>query len=195
MPDYQTVIAIDDEPVHLTGLANSLNRHGVPCQKIYFSGEPEEIEPCPYARLIFADLHLGRGVLGSDPTTDFSVLGALLEDSIRPTGPYLMLLWTMYPDQASALQTFLGRLNDVPKPTAVLPLAKADYLDSDGNVKDEAELMKTVNELAKGWVSSQGGLALAGMWGAIDNNDVDTLVNEIYESRRKNTGRNVEFED
>ncbi len=195
MPDYQTVIAIDDELAHLTGLANSLKSHGVQCQKIHYTGEPEKIEPCPYARLIFADLHLGSGILGSDPTTDFSVLGTLLEDSIRPTGPYLMLLWTMYPDQASALQKFLERLNDVPKPTAVLALAKADHLDSKGNVTDEAELIKAVNELAKGWVSSQGGLALAGVWGATDNHDIDTLVNEIYESRWTDTGRKVELED
>ena len=190
------VIVIDDELDHLAGLANGLNRHGVPCRQVQCDGDLTGIGPWPQVRLILADLHLGRGVLTADPTTDFSVIGALLEEAIRPSGPYLMVLWTMYPDQASALRTFLlERLQGVSKPVNVLPLAKADHLGGDGKVRDEPRLVKTINDLAAGWVRPEGALALLGAWGEIDDQEVDAMVEEIYAARRLDTGRPVELED
>ena len=144
------VMAIDDDRDHLAGVTNSLNGHGVACLQIHFTGDEIEIMPCPDVRIIFADLHLGGGVLGADPTTDFSVIGGLLEETIKPSGPYFILLWTMYPDRAPALREFLEeRLQDVTKPFAVLPLAKADHLDDEGKVKDEGKLIGAINSLTK----------------------------------------------
>ena len=150
-PGSPRVIAIDDEPAHLAVLANSLNRWGVPCFQIPFTEhmavteDMADIEPCPHVRVIFADLHLGGGALAGDHSTDFSTIGALLEDLIKPSLPYLILLWTMYPDQAPGLRTFLAqRLRGVTVPAAVVPLAKADYLDAAGGVRNEAALMKDI---------------------------------------------------
>ena len=144
MPSSPPVIAIDDEPDHLAVLANSLNRRGAPCFQIPFTEDMAEIEPCPDVRVIFADLHLGGGALAGDHSTDFSTIGALLEDRIKPSRPYIILLWTMYPDQAPGLRTFLEqRLRGVTAPAAVVPLPKADYLDA-GGVRDEAALMKDI---------------------------------------------------
>ena len=139
------VIAIDDEAAHLSGLARSLNNHGVACLQVHFTNEPPRIEGCPDVRVIFADLHLGGGALAPDPITDFGVIGALLEDTIRPAGPYCILLWTMYPHQAPALRAFLEeRVQGVTKPFDVIPLAKGDYLDVDGNVRNEDALMARI---------------------------------------------------
>ena len=120
------VVAIDDELEHLEGLTRGLNRHGTACLPIHFTGEPASIPPCRHVRVIFADLHLGGGPPG-DHTQDFSTIGGLLEDTIKPSGPYLIVLWTMYPEQADGLHAFLKkRLQDVPKPFAVQPLDKND---------------------------------------------------------------------
>lgn len=196
MSDSPRIIAIDDEPNHLTGLANGLGRHGMSCLQFHYTGDLAAIKPCPDVRLIFTDLHLGSGVLATDPTTDFSVIGALLEETIKPSGPYLILLWTMYPDQAPALQAFLvDRLRSVTKPAAVLALAKADHLDGDGNIKDEEELMNRVDTLAAAWARPKGALALLGAWSELEDREVDTLIEEIYAARRNDMGRPVELED
>ena len=139
------VIAIDDEPDHLACLANSLNRRGVPCFQIPFTEDLADIEPCPDVRVIFADLHLGGGAPAGDHRTDFSTIGALLEDQIKPSRPYIILLWTMYPVQAPGLRTFLNeRLHDVMIPADVVPLDKANYLDAAGRVRDEPALMRDI---------------------------------------------------
>lgn len=190
------IIVIDDEMEHLVGLADGLDRHGMSCHRVHCEGELAGIGPWPDVRLIVADLHLGSGVLTADPRTDFSVIGGLLEEAIRPSGPYMMVLWTMYPEQAPALRTFLlERLHDVSKPFDVLPLAKADYLDGEGNVRDEPALVKAITDLAAGWARPEGALALLGAWGELDDNEVDALIEEIYASRRGDTGRPVELED
>ena len=190
------IIVIDDEMEHLTSLADGLDRHGMSCHRVHCAGDPGGIGPWPDVRLIVADLHLGSGVLTSDPTTDFSVIGGLLEEAIKPSGPYMMVLWTMYPEQAPALQTFLlGRLQGVTKPFDVLPLAKADYLDADGNVRDEPALVRAITDLAAGWAKPEGALALLGAWGELGDDEVDALIGEIYASRRGDNGRPVELED
>ena len=107
-----------------------------------------------------------------------------------------MVLWTMYPDQAPALGTFLlDRLQGVTKPVNILPLAKADHLDGNGNIRNEAGLVRTIDDLAAGWARPHDILALAGAWGEIDDQEVDAMVEEIYAARRRDTGRPVELED
>ncbi len=95
-PITSKTLVIDDDKVHLMGLANGLDRHGMTCLPIHFAGESTTIHACPDVRIIFADLHLSAGGL----STDFSTIGHLLEDAIKPAGPYCILLWTRYPDQA-----------------------------------------------------------------------------------------------
>ena len=146
MGPAQTIV-IDDEPEHLIGLADTLNRHGMGCRQILFSGNMEDMDPHPDARLIFADLHLGTGVIGSDHKTDFSTIGSLLEGAIKPIGPYAIVLWTLYPKQAQHLEEFLGgRLAGVQKPVCVWPLPKPPHLDEFGRIRDETRLFDKIRE-------------------------------------------------
>ena len=140
-------IVIDDDADHLIGLAETLNRFDIPCHQIRFSGDMDDLGPYPEVRFIFADLHLGAGAIGSDHMTDFSTIGSLLEDAIRPVGRYAILLWTMYPAQATHLQRFLAeRLQGVPRPVDVSPLPKASYLNGAGHVQDETRLFKNIRK-------------------------------------------------
>ena len=78
------------------------------------------------------------------------MLGGLLETTIKPVGPYLIVLWTRYSDQAPALREFLeDRLQDVEKPFDVLPLAKADHLDDAGGIRNEDALMDAIVQITQ----------------------------------------------
>ena len=145
------VIVIDDELAHLDGLVRGLNRRGVASLPILFTEEMTQFPECPDVRVIFADLHLGPGSLSPDHTTDFSTINSLLENNVKPAGPYFILLWTQYPDQAPALRTFLDqRLEGVKKPFDVVPLDKADHLDGNGDVRNEEKLVAAINSVAGG---------------------------------------------
>ena len=144
------IIAIDDREDHLAGLADCLNRNGVACLRIHFTDDPTGIHACPDVRIVFADLNLVPG-MASDHTADFAVIGGLIENTIRPTGPYHIVLWTQYPEQAPALREFLDeRLGDgVTKPFDVCPLPKSEHIDQDGNTSDEM-LMEAIYNIVRG---------------------------------------------
>ena len=143
------IIAIDDELKHLKGLANGLNQYGFACLQVHFTGDTESIEPCPHVRVIFADLHLGAGPV-SDHARDFGIIGGFIEETVKPSGPYFIVLWTMYPEQADNLQENLEeRLKDVTKPFAVLPLGKSDHLDENGSVKSTEKLVEAIESIAR----------------------------------------------
>ena len=145
------IVAIDDDAAHLSGLAYGLSRGGIACLQIHFTGDPagiEPIEPCPDVRIVFADLHLGTGT-PSDHTTDFAVINSLLEETIKPAGPYFIVLWTLYPNKAPALRDYLNeRLSpEVTKPLDVCPLPKADHIDSGGVIKNQANLVGAIGDI------------------------------------------------
>ena len=140
------VIAIDDEPKHLQGLAQGLNRYGAACLPVLFAGQAA-IAPCPHVRVIFADLHLSGGPPG-DHAQDFATIGGLIEDTIQPSGPYFIVLWTRYPEQAVALRDFLvERLQDVAKPFTVEALNKNDHLDPQGEVRNPEVLVEAIEQV------------------------------------------------
>ena len=187
MAKQTRVVIIDDEMDHLTGLADGLVRNGIPCLRIHYKGELPEIPPCPDVRVVIADLHLGSGALGTDPTTDFAVLGTILEEIIKPAGRYIVLLWTMYPDHAGALQRFLNeRLLGVPKPQEVLPVAKSEFLDGTGRVTDEDRLNRRIDDLADGWIRAGGALALLGAWSELEDEVLNELLRDIHSARHGN---------
>lgn len=143
------VIALDDVKTDLDELANALNRHGVACIPIHFQEDQDPQAPeCPAVRVIFADLHLIPS-LGENSRQHFSVIGNLIEEKIRPSGPYIIILWTRYPSQASALFEFLNeRLENVTKPLSVTPLDKHTFLTED-KLNDVDGLIKEVNQLVR----------------------------------------------
>lgn len=143
------IVVIDDQPEHLLGLADCLNQQGFACLRVRFTGDPADVRACPDVRIIFADLHLGMGN-PSDHKTNFSTIGGLLQDSIRPSGPYVIILWTQFPEQADSLRAFLDRLGtDVAKPFDVRHLAKADHLDANGHVKDQDALVNAIGGIVR----------------------------------------------
>ena len=143
------VIAIDDDPKHLEGLAQGLTRYGTACLPVHFTGVDTDVSPCPQVRVIFADLHLSNGPIPGDHSKDFSVIGGLIQERIKPSGPYFIILWTMYPDQANKLQGFLNRLENVAKPFTVQALDKNKYLELQGEDVKVKNLEILVEDIGK----------------------------------------------
>ena len=145
------IIAIDDNPAHLEGLISGLNGHGVACLPIQFTGDDTGVPRCPHVRVIFADLHLNEAGAAADNARHFTVIGGLLEETVVPTGPYAVVLWTRYADQADALRQFLEeRLRAVPKPFAVIALDKNAHLNADSTVRDSRALIDAIAGLLSG---------------------------------------------
>ena len=140
------IIVIDDDLKHLEGLAHGLNRCGAACLPVHFTGETETIPACRYIRVIFVDLHL-TGDTPGDHTQNFGVIGGLIEETIKPSGPYLIVLWTKYPEQAAALQNFLKRLENIAMPFAVQALDKNNHLDVHGEVKSPEALVEAIAQI------------------------------------------------
>lgn len=68
----------------------------------------------------------------------------MLEETIKPSGPYFILLWTGYPDKASDLRKFLHeRLVPTMKPFDVCALDKSKFLD-EGELKNPEDLISTI---------------------------------------------------
>lgn len=144
------VVAIDDERAHLDGITKGLNSLGVGCLQIHFQSIDLEIVPCPQARVIFADLHLTSGGAGTDNKKHFGIIAGLLEESLKPLGLYILILWTAYPDQAEGLRDYLAESLSVSKrPFAVVPLDKKDHLDGSGNVKDVKALVRALESIVE----------------------------------------------
>ena len=143
------IVAIDDDDAHLAGLANGLGRSGVACVQIHFTGDLTGFKTCPDVRIVFADLYLGAGAL--DPRRNFHTIAEILESTIRPSGPYFIVLWTQDPDQDQALLTYLEkRLGPgVTKPFAVRPLPKTDHIDDEGKIKDQGKLMEAIRDIIR----------------------------------------------
>lgn len=143
------VIVIDDESTHLAGLTEGLNLCGTACSPIHFTDDMGNIQPCPHVRVIFADLNLIPGQ--TSPSGNFSTIGSLIEDKIRPSGPYFIILWTINPEEANKLNEFLKRLSNVMKPLAVQALDKTHYLDAtSGKVKSTEKLARAIREMVDG---------------------------------------------
>ncbi len=189
------VIAIDDEQMHLAGLAEALNRYGAACLPIHFTGKPEHILSCPCVRVIFADLHLIKGDSTDhiqEHAQHFSRLGGLIEDRIKPTGPYLIILWTVHPGQANSLRNFLNRLQNVTKPFAVKSLDKSRYLDGNGEVKENDALIEAVKSI----IAGQPQIAALFNWEErVSDASADTVssILELTDAAAEDANRNKEI--
>jgi hypothetical protein len=145
------IIVIDDNPKHLQGLVDGLHRYGTSCLPIHFTGDLDGISSCPALRLIFADLHLNDSGAGTEHQKHFATIGGLIETALAPTGPYVLILWTQFADQAEELRKFLeSRLQDVSKPLAVVALDKMVHLRDTGAVKNPAALVKAIDLIIRG---------------------------------------------
>lgn len=145
-------IAVDDKKEHLDAIITSFHRMGESCVGILFTPE-EAVDPSFFrgVRCIFMDLHLVSGQKGTSHNGDFGRIQTILEDSISSTGgPFMLVMWTAYPELRGELVDYLER-NIRPemvhaKPLAVLSLAKDKFIKdlSGGDLTDRFALRDAI---------------------------------------------------
>ena len=75
------------------------------------------------------DFNLREGDLGFDVDKHYDDIANLINESVKPRGPYFILLWTVHDEKASGLFEYLNNhLTTAAKPLEVLPLKKTDLL-------------------------------------------------------------------
>ncbi len=102
-------------------------------------------------RCLFLDLHLLDSTLSSDEKRHFGLLASILESVISENGgPYVLVLWSEYAEQADQLREYLEAAKGVSphvRPLAVLRLEKKKFINIEtGNVNAPEELRKQIVE-------------------------------------------------
>lgn len=141
-------VVIDDKLKHLEAIVKSLRAGGTPCHPILYNPE-EDPDPVLFkgVRGLFMDLQLNSDLVTSDFAAHFSVIQTLLELCIHPdSGPFVMILWTDRPEQASELAAYLGQNIEMSKrycvPLRVIALPKNRFINLSGDEDISPESQK-----------------------------------------------------
>ncbi|WP_406633613.1 hypothetical protein [Pseudarthrobacter quantipunctorum] len=144
-------VVIDDNPTHLHAIKTTIESLGSTCLDVLYRPE-EEISPFLLrgARVVFMDFHLSGLTFASDPKMDNATIASILTSTISESNqPYLLVIWTKFPDQAAQLEQFLrDRLAKSPHviPMAVLCISKDTFINIDsGEVQDPEQLRAEVS--------------------------------------------------
>ena len=150
------IVVVDDNPRHLKAIQDAFQELGTPClglrydpetrlNRRYFSG----------VRALFLDFHLLSEIPSSDNKQHFAALAKILEDNISPTGgPYVLVLWTQYDNEAKGLAEYLAdpavELPMHARPLTVLSLSKPDFIRLHDGTAHDAKILQAEVEKAIG---------------------------------------------
>lgn len=145
------IVIIDDKKEHLDAIVNTFNTLGTTCYAIQYDAATG-VPPMHLrgVRALFLDLHLLDGAQSGTDQRHFARLAEILQNGIDSAGgPYVLVLWTTYPEKLEAFKSFLeSRLfGDLPytRPVSFLALDKADYINVDtGDRHHDRDLMAAI---------------------------------------------------
>jgi hypothetical protein len=194
-------IAIDDNEAHLNAITQTLQMIGTPCYAILYAPDYEfEAEHFQGARCIMVDLHLTSGILSTDENKHYALIANILEQNISPNGgPFILIVWTEYPQRCDGLRDYLNSHLDTSKPharpLAVLPLPKANFINTgDGTVNDPVKLKDAVKKL----VASNPQLAVLLEWEtdvlAAAGHTLASLLNLVADDKRATGSYSAELD-
>lgn len=145
------VVAIDNDPDDLNAIADALNGAGTACLKLLYEGGLQEGTILEQVRVIFIDLHLSHPS-GMNNQLHFGAIGALLKEYVAiNNGPFILIVWTLYPTQVEGLNMYLcERLVNDPHaiPTRIETLSKIEHI-RDKKVIDPSKLIADVKSTVK----------------------------------------------
>jgi hypothetical protein len=147
------IVIIDDKKEHLDAIVSTFNSLGTTCYAIQYNAEtgvpPGHLRG---VRALFLDLHLLDGAQSGTDQRHFSRLSEILQNGIDPAGgPYVLVLWTTYPEKLADFRAFLeNRLfGNMPhtRPVSFLALDKANYINVDsGDRRPDRDLLAAIKD-------------------------------------------------
>ena len=130
-------VVVDDNPQHLDAILYVFQELGSPCLGVTY--EPKEgLDKTNFegVRALFLDLHLIDHTQTTDDKQHFAHIAGLLVDHISPTGgPFVLIVWTAYPQSVRQLTDYLDEsiepANLYARPLAVVGLPKDRFINVD----------------------------------------------------------------
>nr|WP_070960642.1 hypothetical protein [Hyphomonas sp. Mor2] len=156
------IVVIDNNSEHLKALVDALSGLGSACLPFHYQDAHPERHLLAGARFIFCDLHLISDAVTSDKQKEYANIASMLLEALRDDhGPYVLVIWSEYPDDVEALKRYVAELEDGKKPLLVHALNKNDYIHTNANDGEFAgNLVQAVAELFQ----SLPGLAAMLQW-------------------------------
>lgn len=124
---------IDDRKEHIEKIKSAFDVIGAPCLGVVFPDVKSD--SLHGVRVLFVDLHLLPGSSASEGAAkNYAVILSILETYIDPDGgPYILVLWTSYPEERDALVRYIDeRISPEKikvKPISIIGLNKAEFFD------------------------------------------------------------------
>ena len=149
-------IAIDDKLSHLQAIVATLQGLGTSCFGILYDVSTE-LHPEHFVgvRCLFMDLHLTSGIVSTDDRNHYGIISGILDANICCAGgPFILIVWTEYPQQCAELQNYLDTHltgdQAYARPLAILGLPKASFINvADGTALEPGKLEREVRRLVE----------------------------------------------
>ena len=143
------VVIIDDNETHLNALSSALTRLGSASLPFRYEDEHPPLGHLGGARVIFCDLHLSSDALTTDARQHCANIAGMLGQALAEDhGPYLLVIWSQYPDQIAPLNDYLESLKPNQRPIIVQTLDKNEFIDiGTGEPRSDRGLIDAVMEV------------------------------------------------
>ncbi|BEO26272.1 hypothetical protein V1234_02785 [Serratia marcescens] len=138
-------IVLDDTKEHLTAITDAFQKLGSPCLGVHFEASKTlDKNLFQGVRALFIDLHLLGGQASTDQRQNYGIICGILEENINPNGgPYILVLWTEYPDYCEKLKEYIERIESHAKPLAVISLSKIEFINTQDGMTNNPEKLRT----------------------------------------------------
>lgn len=142
------IVLIDNEQTHLRALSDALGSLGSASLSYLYKDEHPEHCILAGVRLVFCDLHLNSDAKTSDTKMHCANIASMLATGLAEDhGPYLLVVWSQFPDEVESLRTYLDELAPGQQPFDLVCLNKSDFINvDDGSVIEGTDLPKEIKE-------------------------------------------------
>ncbi len=145
------IVVIDNDESHLKSLTDTLSGLGSACLPFHY----KEDHPAPIllagVRFIFSDLHLISDAVTSDRKQQYANIASMLLAGISNVhGPYVLIIWSEFPDEFEDLLAYFDALEPGQKPIKCCILNKNDFISTTSSPGEKAgDLSSAVADLLK----------------------------------------------
>ncbi len=191
-------LAVDDEGDHLKAIQEAATKAGFGCVPLLYPRDTEADALNAMAfdtaqiRIVITDLHLDAAAQTRGKNANFSLIANLIHQlNLSAWTPYVLILWTQYPEDADGLGAYLEeRLPGEKLPGLLLSLNKGDYNIPSDNV-DHEKLLKDLQDK----IGGSRGINVLLEWEREIIQAADSVVRKLLEVARSSKANVVPFDD